>query len=70
MGARVTARIPGGVAYVGNRVKFRDIPELNTAGSLRVGAVREILELLADYEDTGLTPEQIKELMQANLRKS
>lgn len=70
MGARLTERTGAGVAYVGNRTKFRGMPEMNLAGSLRVAAMREIMELLADYEDTGLTPEQIMELSQGNLPKN
>lgn len=61
MGKRITARTPGGVAYTGPRTKFPGMNELNTAGSLRVAAVREILDKLAAYEDTGLSPEQIME---------
>ena len=59
MGQRITARTSGGVAYIGPRTKFPGITELNQAGSLRVAAVREILDRLAAYEDTGLSPEQI-----------
>lgn len=61
MGKRITARTPGGVAYTGPRTKFPGMNELNQAGSLRVAAVREILDKLAAYEDTGLSPEQIME---------
>jgi hypothetical protein len=61
MGKRLTERTPGGVAYIGPRTKFPGINELNQAGTLRVAAVREIMDKLADYEDTGLDPEQIQE---------
>lgn len=70
MGQRLTARTPTGVGYVGNRTKYPGMPELNQANGLRVAAVREILDRLADYEETGLTPAQIMELQQGNLRKS
>lgn len=67
MGARLTERNSTGVAYVGKHTKM---PGLDTAGSMRVAAQREVMDKLADYEDTGLTPEQIVELLQANLRKN
>lgn len=60
MGQRLTKRTPGGVAYTGPRTKFPGMHELNQAGSLRVAAVREIMDRLAEYEDTGLSPEQIQ----------
>jgi hypothetical protein len=60
MGKRITVRTPSGVAYTGTRTKFPGMHELNLAGSLRVAAVREIIDKLAEYEDTGLSPEQIQ----------
>ena len=60
MGKRLTERTTGGVAYTGSRTKFPGVHELNLAGTLRVAAVREIMDKLADYEDTGLDPEQIQ----------
>lgn len=48
------------MAYTGPRTKFPGMHELNQAGSLRVAAVREIMDRLAEYEDTGLSPEQIQ----------
>lgn len=59
MGKRITKRTTGGVAYTGTRTKFPGMDELNQAGSLRVAAMREIMDKLAAYEDTGLSPEQI-----------
>lgn len=70
MGARLTAREPYGVAYVGNRTKHPGVNECNVAGSLLVAAQREVMDRLAAYEDTGLSPEQIMELLQGNLRKN
>jgi hypothetical protein len=70
MGARLTQRTGAGVSYIGNRTKFRGMPEMNRAGMLMVAAMREIMDKLADYEDTGMSPEQIMELKQANLRES
>lgn len=70
MGARLTVRTPSGVAYAGNRTKHPGVNECNMAGSMLVAAQREVMDLLAAYEDTGLTPEEIMELLQGNLRKN
>jgi hypothetical protein len=56
MGQRLTERNGAGVAYVGKHSK---VPGLDTAGTMRVAAVRECMQRLAEYEDTGLSPEQI-----------
>lgn len=69
MGKRLTQRTPHGVAYAGNRTKYPGMAELNHP-PLQVAAVREVMDLLAEYEDTGLTPAQIMELLQDNLRKN
>lgn len=58
MGQRLTKRNSTGVAYVGKHTK---LPGLDVAGTMRVAAVRECMQRLAEYEDTGLTPEQIME---------
>jgi hypothetical protein len=58
MGKRLTARNTFGVVYVG---KHRKTPDMDVAGGLKVAACREIMDRLAEYEDLGLTPEQIKE---------
>lgn len=54
---RLTYRVSESVAdYVGrHRVLERD-----TASEMRKAAIREVMTRLAEYEDTGLTPEQIK----------
>ena len=70
MGQRLTERTPGGVAYSGARTNYPGMPELNMPGSMRVAALRECMALLADYEDTGLTPEQIMELLRENPQKN
>lgn len=58
---RLTARNGQSVAYAGPRKKY---PGMNDeAGNMRVAAIRECLQLLADYEDTGLSPEQITDLL-------
>lgn len=54
---RLTERQGNDVAYVGRHSK---LPGLDRAGSMRVAAVREVMQRLAAYEDTGLEPEQIK----------
>ena len=58
--SRLTERNGNQVAYIGKHTK---LPGLYSAGSRRVAAVRDVMERLAEYEDTGLTPEQIKETM-------
>lgn len=57
---RLTERNSTGVAYIGKHTK---LPGLETAGSMRVAAVRECMERLAAYEDTGFSPEQIKKIL-------
>lgn len=54
---RLTKRQGSTVLYVGRHIK---IPGLDCAGNMRVAAVRDVMDRLAEYEDTGLTPEQIK----------
>ena len=56
---RLTERNGKEIAYVGRHTKF---PGLDCASSMRVAAIREVMQKLADYEDTGLDPEQIKSL--------
>jgi hypothetical protein len=64
----LTERTGAQVAYIGKHTKM---PGLDSAGSMRVAAVRECMERLAEYEDTGLSPDQIKEtLLQETLRKN
>lgn len=58
MGKRLTERNTYGVVYVG---KHRKTPDLDIPGSMKVAAYREVMQRLAEYEDTGLTPEQIVE---------
>lgn len=70
MGTRLTERTGAGVAYIGSRTKYPGMNDLNMAGSMLVAAQREVMDRLAAYEDTGLTPEQIMELKQGNLRKN
>lgn len=64
---RLTQRNGNAVLYVGNRCKY---PGIDQAGTMRVAAMRECMERLADYEDTGLTPEQITKLLREHLQKN
>ena len=59
---RLTERNSTGVAYVGCYTKM---PGLDMAGTMRVAAQREVMDRLAEYEDTGLTPEQINKLQES-----
>lgn len=54
---RLTKRINGVATYIGKE-NSSDTGQI--AAELNVVARREILERLADYEDTGLTPEGVK----------
>lgn len=64
---RLTQRNGNTVLYVGNRCKY---PGIDQAGTMKVAAMRECMERLAEYEDTGLTPEQITKLLQEHLQKN
>ena len=64
---RLTARTGDLVTYTGRHTKM---PGLESASSMRVAATRDVMQRLADYEDTGLTPEQITNLLQGTLRKN
>lgn len=57
---RLTGRNGCQVVYTGKHTK---LPGLDNASSMRVPAVRDVMERLAAYEDTGLSPEQIKETL-------
>lgn len=57
---RLTERTGSRVAYVGKHTKM---PGLDGPGSMKVAAQRECMERLAAYEDTGMSPEQIKETL-------
>ena len=59
---RLTARNGDFVTYKGRRTKYPGY--YDEASNMKVGAIRECMQLLADYEDTGLTPEQITQLLQ------
>lgn len=67
MGTRLTERTGNAVVYVGRHTKM---PGIDGASSLTVAARRDVMDRLAEYEDTGLTPEEITELLQDNLRKN
>ena len=54
---RLTERQGRMITYTGQYTKM---PGIDCASSMRVAAIRDVMERLAEYEDTGLTPEQIK----------
>lgn len=53
---RLTGRNQATVLYLG---RYTKLPGMDCAGTMKVAAVRECMERLAAYEDTGLTPEEI-----------
>ena len=53
---RLTKRCNGVVTYIGEENPY-DTGQI--AAELNTAACREILERLADYEDTGVTPEGV-----------
>ena len=67
MGKRLTERTGTAVVYVGRHTK---LPGIDGASSMTVAARRDVMDRLAEYEDTGLSPEEIMELLQGNLRKN
>ena len=64
---RLTERRGTTVGYIGKHTK---LPGLDCASTMRVAATRDVMQRLAEYEDTGLTPEQITNLLQETLRKN
>ena len=64
---RLTERNGSLVTYIGKHTK---LPGIECAASMRVPAVRDVIRRLAAYEDTGLTPEQITNMLQENLRRN
>lgn len=57
---RLTERQGKQVNYVG---PYTQLPGLECASTMRVAAIRDVMDRLAEYEDTGLTPQQIKRAM-------
>lgn len=55
---RLTERNGSTVVYTGIHTK---LPGLDCAGTMKVAAQREVMDRLAAYEDTGLTPEEMEE---------
>lgn len=58
---RLTARTGDQITYTGKHTR---LPGLESAGSMRVAATRDVMQRLADYEDTGLTPDEINKLLE------
>ena len=65
MAERLTQRQGKIVTYTG---RYTKLPGIDCASSMRVAAVRDVMDRLAEYEDTGLTPEQIVELLRATAK--
>lgn len=59
---RLTARAGDMITYTG---RYTKMPGIDCASSMRVAAIRDVLQLLADYEDTGLTPDEITKLLES-----
>lgn len=57
---RLTQRQGNDLVYVG---RYTKMPGLDRASGMRVAAVRDVMERLAQYEETGLTPEQVENLL-------
>jgi len=53
------------ITYTGKHTK---LPGIDCAASMRVAATRDVMQRLADYEDTGLTPEQVEQIKRDNAR--
>ena len=49
------------VYYTG---KHTQLPGMECAGTMRVAAIRDVMQRLAEYEATGLEPEEIKSMAQ------
>lgn len=56
---RLTEVVGKDVRYIGRHTKM---PGLENAGSMRVAAIRDVMQRLAEYEETGLDPEQVRNL--------
>lgn len=59
MGTRLTERTNNAVVYIGRHTK---LPGIDGASSMTVAARRDVMDRLAEYEDTGLAPEEIATL--------
>lgn len=57
--SRLTEVVGADVRYIGKHTKM---PGLENASSMRVAAVRDVMRRLAEYEETGLDPEQVRSL--------
>lgn len=49
------------VYYTGKHTK---LPGMECAGTMRVAAIRDVMQRLAEYEATGLEPEEIQSKLQ------
>lgn len=56
---RLTELVGAEVRYIGKHTRM---PGLESASSMRVAAIRDVMQRLAEYEETGLDPEQVRSL--------
>jgi hypothetical protein len=61
---RLTETRGDDVLYIGKHARLVEIGE--NASTMRVAATRDVLQRLAEYEATGLTPEEVAELQGRN----
>lgn len=61
---RLTEKHGADVLYIGMYARRVEIAE--NASTMKVAATRDVLQRLAEYEDTGLTPEQVAQLLEEN----
>jgi hypothetical protein len=61
---RLTETRGDDVLYIGKHARLVEIGE--NASTMRVAATRDVLQRLAEYEATGLTPEEVAELREQN----
>lgn len=57
---RLTKRVFDAVVYVGPDTQYQSTGD--TAAEMNPQEIRNALQRLADYEDTGMTPEEIMEI--------
>lgn len=57
---RLTEMRGDDVLYIGKHARLVELGE--TASTMRVAATRDVLQRLAEYEATGLDPEQVAQL--------
>ena len=61
---RLTEKRGDDVLYIGKHARLVEIGE--NASTMKVAATRDVLQRLAEYEATGLSPEEVAELQRQN----